>query len=163
MHEDICHVADDKGVTLIILPFHKRWAGDDDESIENVGHGWRAVNQRVLKHAPCSVGVLVDRGFGNGSPTPGPNATVAQRICILFFGGPDDREALELGGMMAEHPAVKLTAVRFVESDGLDSDSVMLRPSPTRCSEQNYSFSTAKMNREIEKASSAYSSLILLS
>ncbi|KAH7553673.1 hypothetical protein ACOSP7_029520 [Xanthoceras sorbifolium] len=151
MHEDICHVAEDKRVALMILPFHKQWRGEDDESIENVGHGWRGVNQRVLKHAPCSVGVLVDRGFGNGSQTPGPTATVAQRICILFFGGPDDREALELGGMMAEHPAVKVTVVRFVAKDGLELDGVMLRPSPTRCSENNYSFSTAKMNRENEK------------
>ncbi|KAK3226417.1 hypothetical protein Dsin_006279 [Dipteronia sinensis] len=152
MHEDICHVAEDKRVTMIILPFHKQWRGEGgDESMENVGYGWRGVNQRVIKHAPCSVGVLVDRGFGNGPQTPGPTATVAQRICILFFGGPDDREALELGGMMAEHPAVKVTVVRFVEKDGLELDGVTLRPSPNKCSENNYSFSTATMNREKEK------------
>ncbi|KAH9672194.1 Cation/H(+) antiporter 20 [Citrus sinensis] len=122
MDQDICHVAENKRVTMIILPFHKQWRGADDESMENLGHGWRGVNQRVLKNAPCSVGVLVDRGFGSGSPTPGPTATVAQRICIIFFGGPDDREALELGGMMAEHPAVKLTVIKFVEKEGLESD-----------------------------------------
>ncbi|KAK2657914.1 hypothetical protein Ddye_010966 [Dipteronia dyeriana] len=152
MHEDICHVAEDKRVTMIILPFHKQWRREGgDESMENVGYGWRGVNQRVIKHAPCSVGVLVDRGFGNGAQTPGPTATVAQRICILFFGGPDDREAIELGGMMAEHPAVKVTVVRFVEKDGLELDGVTLRPSPNKCSENNYSFSTATMNREKEK------------
>ncbi|KAJ0028153.1 hypothetical protein Pint_35461 [Pistacia integerrima] len=154
MHEDICHVAEDKRVTMIILPFHKQWRGEGDESMENLGHGWRGVNQRVLKHAPCSVGLLVDRGFSSGSQTPGHNSTVGQKICIIFFGGPDDREALELGGMMAEHPAVKVTVVRFIEKDGLQSDGVVLRPAPTRCGEQNYSFSTAKMNREKEEASS---------
>lgn len=152
MHEDICHVAEEKRVTMIILPFHKQWRGD--EPMENIGHGWRGVNQRVLKQAPCSVGLLVDRGLSNGSQTPGPNSTVGQKICMIFFGGPDDREALELGGMMAEHPAVKVTVIRFVEKDVLESDGVVLRPAPSRCREQNYSFSTAKMNREKEKASS---------
>jgi hypothetical protein len=36
----------------------------------------------------------------------------------MFFGGPDDREALELGGRMAEHPVVKVTIVRFVQKEG---------------------------------------------
>lgn len=169
MHQDICHVAEDKSVTLLILPFHKQWRGkeergdgEEEEAIENVGHGWRLVNQRVLKEAPCSVGLLVDRGFGNGSRTPGPNATVVQRICIVFFGGPDDREALEFGGMMAEHPAVKVTVVRFVERDGF-GNGVTLRPSRSKSSEKNYSFSTAEMNREKEKASNHTLSLYYIS
>ena len=66
--------------------------------MENVGHGWREVNQRVLKNAPCPVGVLVDRGFGGG---------VERRVSRLFLGGPDDRYALKLGGSMAEHSPVK--------------------------------------------------------
>ncbi|KAJ7977100.1 Cation/H(+) antiporter like [Quillaja saponaria] len=156
MHQDICHVAEEKRVTMIILPFHKQWrmemdGEDGHEMIDNVGHGWRGVNQKVLKNAPCSVAVLVDRGFGNGSQTPGPSVTAVQRVCIVFFGGPDDREALELGGRMAEHPAVKVKVVRFVDKNGLESNGVMLRPSPNRSSEQSYTFSTATMNRESEK------------
>ncbi|KAI4300128.1 hypothetical protein L6164_033540 [Bauhinia variegata] len=155
MDEDICHVAEEKRVAIIILPFHKQWTTESNERhelLENMGNGWRAVNQRVLKNAPCSVALLVDRGLGNGSQTPGPTATVAQRFCFLFFGGPDDREALELGGRMAEHPAVKVTLVKFVEDpNGLLSNDVILRPSPTKSNEQSYSFSTAKMNRDKEK------------
>ncbi|XVF55307.1 hypothetical protein PTKIN_Ptkin06aG0026700 [Pterospermum kingtungense] len=152
IHEDICHVAEIKRVTMIILPFHKQWRGDGDhQTVENVGHGWRLVNQRVLKKAPCSVAVLVDRGFGNGTQTPGSNANVAEKVCVLFFGGPDDREALELGGRMAEHPAVKVTVVRFVEKEGSRNDGVVLRPSQSKSSEKNYSFSTATINREKEK------------
>ncbi|KAK7245258.1 hypothetical protein RIF29_40095 [Crotalaria pallida] len=160
MHEDICHVAEEKRVTMIILLFHKHWrmeADEDDsgkaqEVLENVGHGWRGVNQRVLKNAPCSVAVLVDRGYGNGSHTPGPNATVAQQVCILFFGGPDDREALKLGERMAEHPAVKVTVVKFVEKEGANgNDNVVLRRSSSTTSEKRYSFSTAKMNPQHEK------------
>ncbi|KAL4369798.1 hypothetical protein HN51_014263 [Arachis hypogaea] len=159
MHEDICHVAEEKRVTMIILPFHKHWrveADDEDnggahEVLENLGHGWRGVNQKVLKHAPCSVGVLVDRGFGNGSQTPGPDSTMGQRVCILFFGGPDDREALELGGRMVEHPVVRVTIIRFVEEDELNGKNIVLHPSPNANCDQSYSFSTAKMNRQIEK------------
>ncbi|KAJ1387239.1 Sodium/solute symporter superfamily [Sesbania bispinosa] len=108
IHEDICHVAEEKGVAMIILPFHKRWRGDDEEGIENIGQGWREVNQRVLQSAPCSVAVLVNRGVG-------PNAVAAagKRVCIIFIGGPDDRKVLELGSRMAEHPAIRLSVVRF--------------------------------------------------
>ncbi|XP_059667801.1 cation/H(+) antiporter 20 [Cornus florida] len=155
MDEDICHVAEDKGVTMIILPFHKQWRKEMGEvEVENMGHGWRGINQRVLKNAPCSVALLVDRGFGGGSQqTPGPTATVAQRVCVVFFGGPDDREALVLGGRMAEHPAVKVTVIRFIEKEGLEGNGIVLRPSPNKCREKSYSFSTAtiNINREKEK------------
>ncbi|KAK8662839.1 hypothetical protein V6N13_024726 [Hibiscus sabdariffa] len=144
IHEDICHMAETKRVTMIVLPFHKQWRGEGEHKVmDNVGHEWRLVNQRVLKGAPCSVAVLVDRGFDKG----------AQRVCILFFGGPDDREALELGGRMVEHPAVKVDVVRFLEQEGLQRDDVTLslRPSASKRPEKNYSFSTASINTEKEK------------
>lgn len=151
-------MAEEKRVTMIILPFHKHWRMEvDDENherhqvLENVGHGWKGVNQRVLKNAPYSVAVLVDRVYGNGPQSPGPTITVAQRVCVLFFGGPDDREALELGGRMAEHPAVKVTVVRFVEKGGPEGNGVVSCPSPNKCSEKCHSFSAAVMNREKEE------------
>ncbi|XP_020582972.1 LOW QUALITY PROTEIN: cation/H(+) antiporter 20-like [Phalaenopsis equestris] len=136
MHEDVCAIADEKLVSLIVLPFHKRWLGGD---VENLGHGWRAVNQRVLRNAPCSVAVLVDRGLAQ--------AGSVREICVVFLGGPDDREALEFAGRMAEHPGVGVKAVRFV-AEGPD---FMLRPSAKKSSEDSYSFSTAVMDREREK------------
>ncbi|KAK4272959.1 hypothetical protein QN277_021444 [Acacia crassicarpa] len=163
MHEDICHVAEEKRVTLIILPFHKQWRrmeredeeekGSQNEMVENVGHAWRVVNQRVLRNAPCSVAVLVDRGFGDVYQTPGPNVTMAQNVCILFFGGPDDREALQLGSRMAEHPVVKVTVVRFVdtERDASRGNELVLRHSPANSCDNVYSFSTATMNRQTEQ------------
>jgi hypothetical protein len=171
MHEDICHVAEEKRVTLIVLPFHKHWKMEvDDENdneshevLENAGHGWRGVNQRVLKNAPCSVGVLVDRGYGLGPKNLGSDGTVAQRICLVFFGGPDDREVLELGKKMAEHPAVALTVVRFVEENGLSGNNFVLRQSPGKSADENYSFSVAKMNRQREQVNVANSMIILVS
>ncbi|CAK7342506.1 unnamed protein product [Dovyalis caffra] len=154
MDEDICQVGENKKVTLIILPFHRQWRGDGDKAMDNVGHGWRGVNQRVLKNAPCSVAVLVDRGFGNGSQIPEANTKIIQRVCIMFFGGPDDREALEFGGRMAEHPVVKVSIVRFVQKEGQEKNHVVLQLSPSECgatTELSYSFSTAAMNPEKEK------------
>ncbi|CAK9171272.1 unnamed protein product [Ilex paraguariensis] len=153
MHEDICHVAEDKSVAMIILPFHKQWKKTNgDDEVDDLGHSWREVNQRVLKDAPCSVALLVDRGFGGGfQKTPGPTANVEKRVCVIFFGGPDDREALELGGRMAEHPAVQVTILRFIEKEGIENNGVMLQPSPNKCGEESYSFSTSLMNREKEK------------
>ncbi|XP_058740204.1 cation/H(+) antiporter 20-like [Vicia villosa] len=158
MHEDVCHVAEEKRVAMIILPFHKHWRKEvDDENdseihevLENVGHEWRGVNQRVLKNAPCSVGVLVDRGYGLGSKNLSSEGNVNQRICILFFGGPDDREALELGKKMADHPAVEVTVVRFVEQDAESVNNFVLRQSPGKSADNSYSFSIAKMNRKKE-------------
>ncbi|KAK7284208.1 hypothetical protein RJT34_18950 [Clitoria ternatea] len=159
MHEDICHVAEEKRVTMIILPFHKMWKIEVDvdnnhqthQVLENMGHEWRVVNQKVLKNAPCSVAVLVDRGYGNMFQTLNQTNPVAQRVCILFFGGPDDREALELGKKMSEHPAVKLTVLRFVEQDRLNANNIVLTLSPNESNEKSYSFSTAKMNHQEEK------------
>lgn len=164
MHEDICHMAETKRVTMIILPFHKRWNvdhghghhhqdGGDGNVPENVGHGWRLVNQRVLKNAPCSVAVLVDRGLGSietqTSSLDGSN--VVERVCVIFFGGPDDREALELGGRMAEHPAVKVTVIRFLVRETLKNTAVTLRPAPSKCKEKNYAFLTTNVDPEKEK------------
>ncbi|KAJ4904771.1 Cation/H(+) antiporter 20 [Raphanus sativus] len=165
MHEDICHMAETKRVTMIILPFHKRWNvdhghdhhrhqdGGDGNVPENVGHGWRLVNQRVLKNAPCSVAVLVDRGLGSieAQSSNIDSSNVVERVCVIFFGGPDDREALELAGRMAEHPAVKVTLIRFLVRETLRSNAVTLRPAPSKCKEKNYAFLTTNVDPEKEK------------
>lgn len=163
MHEDICHMAEIKRVTMIILPFHKRWNhghdhhrhqdGGDGNVPENVGHGWRLVNQRVLKNAPCSVAVLVDRGLGSidAQSSNIDSSNVVERVCVIFFGGPDDREALELAGRMAEHPAVKVTLIRFLVRETLRSNAVTLRPAPSKCKEKNYAFLTTNVDPEKEK------------
>ncbi|XP_022742605.1 cation/H(+) antiporter 20-like [Durio zibethinus] len=120
MHEDIFHVAEDRRVEMIILPFHKQWRGEGEEAIENVGHCWREVNQRVLESAPCSVAVLIDRGF-NSCPSEQaaePATEMPKRVGILFVGGPDDREALKLSGRMAGQQLAHVTIVRFLQRDG---------------------------------------------
>ncbi|GAB2272494.1 Cation/H(+) antiporter 20 [Dionaea muscipula] len=154
MHEDICDVAERKRVSMIILPFHKLWRAGDDQgepSMENVGHEWRVVNRKVMKHAPCSVAVLVDRGFGSGDNIQEVGSQ-GRRVCVVFFGGPDDREALELGSRMAEHPGVNVTVIRLIERVGMGAGNVTLMPSPEKSVESSYTFSIAVMNRQQERS-----------
>ncbi|XP_074264946.1 cation/H(+) antiporter 18-like [Silene latifolia] len=110
MHEDICASAESKRAALIVLPFHKHQKLDG--SLETTRHEFRVINKKVLLKAPCSVGILVDRGLGGSSHVAARN--VSSVITVLFFGGPDDREALAFGRRMSEHPGITLVVVRFV-------------------------------------------------
>ncbi|KAL6549889.1 Cation/H(+) antiporter 18 [Orobanche minor] len=121
MHEDICTSAESKRVAMVVLPFHKHQRFDGH--FETTRSGLRHVNRRVLEHAPCSVGILVDRGLGGAAHVSASN--VDYTITALFFGGPDDREALSYGALMAEHPGISLNVVRFVfDSKAGPSESV---------------------------------------
>ncbi|PAN16880.1 hypothetical protein PAHAL_3G093400 [Panicum hallii] len=150
IHDDVAAVAEDKRVSLVVLPFHKRQTGHGDD-VENLGPEWRAVNRRILREAPCSVAVLVDRGFGGGEQVS--SEQVAHGVCVVFFGGPDDREALELAGRMAEHPGVEVTVVRFVDgkAGSEEQSEVTLRPSNTKNADRSYTFSTAVIDTRKEK------------
>lgn len=82
----------------------------------HVGHGWRMANERVMSQARCSVAVVVDRGLqlvNNG-----------MRICIVFFGGADCSKALEICSRMVEHPAIRVTLVRFIHHGSTNFDEV---------------------------------------
>ncbi|XP_031093279.1 cation/H(+) antiporter 20 [Ipomoea triloba] len=132
MHADVCQMAEEKRAFMVILQFHKRWVGGHGgEVVEDMGHGWRGVNQMVLKEAPCSVALLVDRGYREAgfletrekSDGVEGGGAVAQRVCVIFIGGADDREALVLGGKMAEHPAVRVKVIHFVEKQEVEKRS----------------------------------------
>lgn len=110
MHEDICTTAESKRAAIIILPFHKHQRLDGTLETTRNDFGW--VNRKVLQHAPCSVGILVDRGLGGTSHIAASN--VSYNITVLFFGGRDDREALAYGARMAEHPGISVKVIRFL-------------------------------------------------
>ncbi|KAJ0962345.1 hypothetical protein J5N97_030173 [Dioscorea zingiberensis] len=132
MHQDVCRVAGEKHVSLVIVPF-----------TESIGDVWKVVNQMILKESPCSVAVLVDRGFGQAAQEGTEANNIVRKVCVVFFGGPDDREALQLAVRMAEHPKVKLTILRFIKSREEGEPSVALRPSAMKSSEKKYTFSVA--------------------
>ncbi|CAL9105570.1 unnamed protein product [Musa acuminata var. zebrina] len=105
MHDDVCSLAHDKKVTLVIVPFHKHFGVDGSTS--SASSAVQAVNLNVLRYAPCSVGILVDNGLSDAG-------SLVHRVAVYFLGGPDDREALAYGARMAEHANVELTVVRFL-------------------------------------------------
>ncbi|CAL1393674.1 unnamed protein product [Linum trigynum] len=114
MHEDICNLAEDKRVAIVIIPFHKQQTVDG--GMEATNPAFRLVNQNVLSHAPCSVGILVDRGWSGSRMATGTNQ-VEHHVAVLFFGGPDDREALSYAWRMLEHPGIFVTVVRFIPEE----------------------------------------------
>ncbi|KAM3231318.1 hypothetical protein ACQJBY_061469 [Aegilops geniculata] len=110
IHEDIVNSAVQKRATVIVLPFHKILCHDGTMEA-CVDRAYHHVNVRVLRKAPCTVAILVDRALGGMAQVSAPD--VSYTVLLLFFGGPDDREALAYAARMAEHPGIVLTVVRF--------------------------------------------------
>ncbi|XP_078179550.1 cation/H(+) antiporter 28-like [Carex rostrata] len=114
MYKDICMCAEDAKAVLIIIPSHK--SQKIDGSMDTGHPGFQLVNQKILQHAPCSVGIIVDRGLGHTNQ--GSLSLVGKNVVFVFIGGGDDREALSLAPQMAQHPALRLTVVRFLPLPG---------------------------------------------
>lgn len=110
MYEDVCTIAEDLRVSLIILHFHKHQRIDGN--MESGKEGYRATNQKILRHAPCSIGILVHK-IQTGFQHPIGFEKI-QHVATLFFGGPDDREALACSKRMASNTNIKLTLIRFL-------------------------------------------------
>ncbi|EEF44620.1 cation/H(+) antiporter 28 [Ricinus communis] len=119
MAQDICILAEDLMISLIILPFHKSQRSDG--TLDGGHPGFRYVNRKILRNAPCSVGILVDRGLGLAEKI----STMPRsfHVAVIFIGGKDDREALAYAGRVARHPGVKLTVIRFLLDDNSDQIS----------------------------------------
>ncbi|KAJ3691294.1 hypothetical protein LUZ61_020458 [Rhynchospora tenuis] len=145
MNEDIYMGAEEVRACLVLLPFHKEQRYDrrmvcrKDEK--------RQLNLKVLQHAPCTIGILVDRPVGSGmsigmysttaslrstaqtstaNTDPETPATVTSsghvhQIVAIFFGGPDDREAASLLARIAPHKSVNATLVRFLPNSSEDT------------------------------------------
>jgi len=61
LYEDVSIIAEDLRVSIILLPFHKHQRIDG--KMDSGKEGIRTTNQKVLRHAPCSVGIIVSRGI----------------------------------------------------------------------------------------------------
>ncbi|MCL7030745.1 hypothetical protein MKW94_028706 [Papaver nudicaule] len=104
MHTNVCEIAMDKRINLVIIPF--------GELTENP---IRAVNQSILHKTPCAVGILFDhinvpKYFSDASRK-------CRNIAMIFIGGPDDREALTYSMRIADEPHLKLSVFRFTHSE----------------------------------------------
>ncbi|KAL2333028.1 hypothetical protein Fmac_014241 [Flemingia macrophylla] len=105
MYRDICELALEQETSLIILPF-------DSADVHN--HAVKTVNSQVLRNAPCSVAIFVDKGLLQMSNTVGSFRRNRHRFGVLFLGGGDAREALVYADRMVANPEVSLTVVRFL-------------------------------------------------
>ncbi|XP_045817285.1 cation/H(+) antiporter 4-like isoform X1 [Trifolium pratense] len=123
MFEDVCHLALDKVASIIILPFHIRWSADgvvesDDKKI------LRALNQKVLEIAPCSVGILVTRI--NLIPKATPTTSITSeysttRLAVIYLGGcDDDDEILCLAKRAMNNPRINLVVYHLVSKDCIE-------------------------------------------
>ncbi|GLT31529.1 hypothetical protein SLA2020_062600 [Shorea laevis] len=116
MHEDICWVAFVNSVVLIILPFHRKWNNKGMMIADS--KNLRTLNCNVLKKAPCSVGILIDRSRAR---YPSISAlSPSYHIAVIYIGGNDDREALALARRMTGSTTVRLTTFRLL---ALNDDS----------------------------------------
>ncbi|KAJ8428284.1 hypothetical protein Cgig2_027416 [Carnegiea gigantea] len=131
-----------KRVSFIILPFHKHQIVD--KGMESLSPVFQTINQNILDKAPCSVGILVDRGL-NGSFTPcsvgilvdrGLNGSftrsdinqVSHYVVMLFLGGPNDREALAYAWRMSHHLSNSITIMRFLPGPNVPRPNCMVYP-----------------------------------
>lgn len=106
MHDDICYMAMDTKSNIVIMPFHKQWSIDGNPHTFNAST--RTLNQNVLKKAPCSVGVFIDRSYMSGKLLVINEKSYCE-VAMIFLGGADDQEALTYSLRIAQHPNVRLT------------------------------------------------------
>lgn len=113
IHENICHIAQAEGTTLIILPYRKAH-GDAgaSEAVLAQATAIRHFNCHMLGSNPCALGILVNKGLGRcmGYDT----FSTAVHVAVIFTGGHDDREALAYAARMMAHPLVHVTLLRLV-------------------------------------------------
>ena len=105
IHEDIYNVSQEKQASLILLPFHKQ--SNIEGILETTSTSFQDINRNMMRDAPCSVGIFVDRGLGS-------LFKVNLRVLVLFIGGPDDREALAVAWRMSKHQGVQLSVMRIL-------------------------------------------------
>ncbi|KAK6930580.1 Cation/H+ exchanger [Dillenia turbinata] len=108
MYESICKLAHDEFIPLIIVPFHRNPQSQTAQS-----SALREVNMQLQTYAPCTVGILVDKGFRRHSTM----LKFSYGIAVIFIGGPDDREVLAFASHLLAHPGVAMTVWRIFASD----------------------------------------------
>ncbi|XP_028768926.1 cation/H(+) antiporter 15-like [Neltuma alba] len=110
MHNDVCYMALEKRVTFIVISFQKKWIHGRKPV---ASFPFKHLTRNVLEKAPCSVGVLVDRGNQRSFRGDHCAREPTYQVSVFFFGGADDREALALARRMLEQPNVHITLVHF--------------------------------------------------
>lgn len=110
MHRNICGLAKAKLAPLIIVPYH-----ENQQSIQGncIATAIRDLNTNIQQYAPCTVGVLVDRGLRTATS----GSHFSYHVAVVFIGGQDDREALSYAARMSGHADVSVTVMRIILRD----------------------------------------------
>ncbi|CAG8549083.1 23981_t:CDS:1, partial [Gigaspora rosea] len=131
----------DADINLVIIP----WGGAGeivDTPIDNDDHAPREKKhtsphvanfvQGIFNEAAnyASVGVFVDRGLGSfdSNTRTIPNPMGYLHVFIPFFGGADDREALNFAFKLLESPNVNINVLRIIKSEQPTDHDVTLKP-----------------------------------
>lgn len=109
MHGNICSLAKDTLAPLIIVPYHENQRAIQGNRIATA---IRDLNTNIQTYAPCTVGVLVDRGLRTRSCSH-----FSYHIAVVFIGGQDDREALACAARMSGHAGVSVMVMRIILRD----------------------------------------------
>ncbi|KAE9596217.1 putative cation/H+ exchanger [Lupinus albus] len=88
MHDDVCRIALDRSANILIMPFHKHWKIDG--SVVVISRAIQDMNIKILERAPCSVGILVDRGMISSSLSSLLSSKPVYHVAVFFIGGADD-------------------------------------------------------------------------
>ncbi|KAJ3112600.1 K(+)/H(+) antiporter [Phlyctochytrium bullatum] len=140
---------------LVVIPWQH---AADSSSLVDENHMHSLVDA-VQRDSPCSVAVLIDRGFGvlrrlpsspneNSSDLPSLSREARQRIFLPFVGGLDDNEALRLVSYLGNgaSPHVQVTILKLFTSVGRDGRNAVL-PSHSEISEEFF----AKLRSALEE------------
>ncbi|EFH53632.1 cation/H+ exchanger [Arabidopsis lyrata subsp. lyrata] len=104
MHEDICTLALDGMTSMIVVPSGRKWTTDG--MFESDDNAIRHLNQSLLDRAPCSIGILVDRG------------QFSQKSNVIS----KRRYNIDIGKRMKHNPRVRVTVIRLVFDHIIESE-----------------------------------------
>lgn len=122
MHEDVCTLALDQMASMIIVPCGRKWTING--VFESEDDLVRRLNQSLLDRAPCSIGILIDRGqFSRRINVLNKKKKYNIDVGVIFVGGKDDREALSLVKRMKHNPRVRVTVIRLLFNPDIDSEN----------------------------------------
>ncbi|GBG81159.1 hypothetical protein CBR_g31835 [Chara braunii] len=117
LHWDILAVAAKKHADIVFLPFH-----NPQSALPGQVGEVRKTNKVILdllRFSPCNIAISVrprnqSAGSSMGVDPNAESSTGDFTICVLFFGGPDDRLALALAGRISAHKGTATHVIRFL-------------------------------------------------
>lgn len=145
MHKDVHNQVQEIRAAMIIVPYHRKQRFDGKMGAGN--SGIQEFNKNVIRNAPCTVGILVDRGLSKQIGDV-PDEQKPYQVAVLFLGGADDREAVAYGIRLAMHPNVSVTLMRFMPKFGNEKKVERRNSSLSRGNSENY-----EILMELESAS----------